>query len=155
MSVGFLNGNFESGSIYPWVPSAPSAAVAIQSNAQFTAPEGQFYLDIQTDYGNRGNSVEQHITGLVPGTEYTFSVQARSGSSSTANYCYASLTVGADDTTSTSIRNDQLPDEWVLLSGTHVATSAEEVIDLAGGCNFSGSSARGHVLFDEVIFVEA
>lgn len=44
------------------------------------------------------------------------------------------------------------PIEWTELKGGYVPKTSEDVLDIIAACTFSGSSATGRVLFDEVAF---
>ncbi|KAL4884980.1 hypothetical protein BJY04DRAFT_181051 [Aspergillus karnatakaensis] len=158
MSAIVANAGFESGNIFPWAVVGavyPNTAVITPSNPSYSAFAGDFYSDLQSAPGNRANTISQHITGLVPGTNYTVSVQALSTSNSNgANYCSAGISTGVKNQTIGIAQASPAPEQWGELSGWYVADGTEDVLNLWAGCTFSGSSYTGHVLFDEVSFVE-
>ncbi|KAL4799447.1 hypothetical protein BDV19DRAFT_355164 [Aspergillus venezuelensis] len=149
------NPSFESGVLAPWTPHAANVAQVVASNAEYQAFEGDYYLDLQTAVGNRGNTISQVITGLIPGTTYTVSIQTRTRGQGGANYCSTYLYAGNNATTGAIASEIDTPNEWFALEGEYVAKETSEVLNVVGGCTFSGSSYTGHVLFDEVVFREA
>ncbi|KAF9889505.1 hypothetical protein FE257_007215 [Aspergillus nanangensis] len=142
------NPSFETGSLSPWWPTAVDVA---QISNGSTAYSGDFYLDLQTAVGNRGNAISQRLTGLHVGANYTFSVQIQTRSPSAANYCGFFAYTGRNATTN-AIASELLyePGEWVQLTGSYVPKRPEDVLHVGGSCTFSGSSYTGHVLLDDI-----
>ncbi|KAL4805439.1 hypothetical protein BDV18DRAFT_140865 [Aspergillus unguis] len=158
MSVNLLtNPGFESGSLSPWAPSAPNVATVVESNADYTPYSGDYYLDLQTAVGNRGNTISQSITNLIPGQNYSVSLQTRTrGEVATANYCSTYVWAGRNATSPTGAIASLLdtPNEWTLLEGWYVPKTSSDLLNVVASCTFSGSSYTGHVLFDEIVFEE-
>ncbi|KAL4953344.1 hypothetical protein BDW69DRAFT_194904 [Aspergillus filifer] len=149
------NPSFESGVLAPWTSHAANVAEVVASNAEYQAFEGDYYLDLQTAVGNRGNTVSQVITGLTPGVTYTVSIQTRTRGEGAASYCSTYLYTGNNATAGAIASLVDTPNEWFTLSGEYTAKTESETLNVVGGCTFSGSSYTGHVLFDEVVFREA
>ncbi|OJJ61364.1 hypothetical protein ASPSYDRAFT_29856 [Aspergillus sydowii CBS 593.65] len=158
MSINLLaNGGFESGSLSPWFASAPNVAVVESSNAEYTPYSGDYYLycfnnNLQTAVGNRGSTVSQSLSGLSPGTNYTVSLQTRTRGAGAANYCSVYVYGGKNATTGAIANIVDTPNEWTELKGGYVPKTSEDVLNIIAACTFSGSSATGRVLFDEVVF---
>ncbi|KAJ5167563.1 uncharacterized protein N7482_006344 [Penicillium canariense] len=66
-----VNPPFESGVLFPWIPSAMNVA---KVNNGTSASSGDYYVDLQTAVGNRGNTISQSLKHLEPRTEYMFGV---------------------------------------------------------------------------------
>ncbi|KAL4906948.1 hypothetical protein BDW74DRAFT_150056 [Aspergillus multicolor] len=153
MSLNLLtNPSFESGSLAPWIPSAPNVATVVASNADYTPYDGDYYLSLRTAVGNRGNTISQSLHNLTPGTNYTVSLATRIPAPNGANYCSVSAYGGFNATTGAIVSLFDVPDEWVSLEGWYVSKTAEDRINFVASCTFSGSSYTGVVLFDEVYF---
>ncbi|OJJ00691.1 hypothetical protein ASPVEDRAFT_82250 [Aspergillus versicolor CBS 583.65] len=155
MSVNLLaNGGFESGSLSPWFASAPNVAVVETSDAEYTPYSGDYYLNLQTAVGNRGNTASQKLSGLSPGINYTVSLQTRTRGAGAANYCSVYVYGGNNATTGAIANIVDTPNEWTELKGGYMPKTSEDVLNIIAACTFSGSSATGHVLFDEVVFAQ-
>ncbi|KAL5364467.1 carbohydrate binding domain protein [Aspergillus floccosus] len=141
------NPSFESGVLAPWFTTVVDVAHVSNGTQAFSA---DYYLDLETAVGNRGNTVSQRIKGLQPGANYTFSLQALTPSYG-ANYCGVYVYMGGNSTTG-AVASTILytKDEWTKVTGSYKARHREEVLHINGGCTFSGSSYTGDVYFDDV-----
>ncbi|CEO59581.1 hypothetical protein PMG11_04254 [Penicillium brasilianum] len=145
-----VNPSFESGSLYPWVPSAVN--VARVSNGT-TAYSGDYYLDLQTAVGNRGNTISQSLKHLEPRAKYTFSASVQVPSPSGSEYCAVYVYMGHNATTG-RIASSQLFTfgEWTSVTGTYSPRRPVETLNIIASCDSEDSSVTGHVWIDEVIF---
>ncbi|PLB44855.1 carbohydrate binding domain protein [Aspergillus steynii IBT 23096] len=141
------NPSFETGTLSPWVASAVDVA---QISTGTPVLDGDYYLNLETAVGNRGNSISQSIKDLTIGANYTFSVKARSPNYG-ANYCGVFAYHGSNSTAG-SIASEQLFDqeEWVEVRGSYRPTTSRDILHVGAYCTFSGSSYTGHILFDDL-----
>ncbi|PYI14880.1 carbohydrate binding domain protein [Aspergillus japonicus CBS 114.51] len=155
MSCNLLtNPSFETGTLSPWFTTVPNVNIATVTNAT-AAYDGEYYLDLKTDYGNRGHSIAQTLTGLQRGTVYDFSAQIQIPGPSGVEYCFVDAYVGANATTGAIVSQQLLPTgEWTTVRGSYQRTGrrAEDVLTLTGSCTSPGSSYVWDVLVDEVVF---
>ncbi|PKX89058.1 carbohydrate binding domain protein [Aspergillus novofumigatus IBT 16806] len=142
------NPSFESGNLFPWFPSALN--VAKISNAT-EAYDGDYYLDLQTAIGNRGNTISQPLRNLDPSIDYTFSVQVQAASPA-ANYCSFYVYMGKNSTTG-FVATDILYNsgEWTSITGHYRPRLAQEYLNIVASCTFEGSSYTGRVFIDDVV----
>ncbi|KAJ5887775.1 hypothetical protein N7495_007816 [Penicillium taxi] len=147
-----VNPSFESGVLYPWVPSAVNVAkVSTGTNAY----GGEYYLNLQTSVGGRTNSISQTLDHLTPHAEYDFNVGVQAVSTG-ASYCSLYVFMGHNSTTG-EIKDSILFNfgEWTSLSGTFVPKKSTQTLTLIAGCDFEDSSLIGSVLLDDVSFTKA
>ncbi|PYH47802.1 uncharacterized protein BP01DRAFT_389710 [Aspergillus saccharolyticus JOP 1030-1] len=150
------NPSFETGSLSPWFTTVPNVNIATVTNAT-TAYDGNYYLDLKTDYGNRGHSIAQAISDLHRGGVYTFTAQIQIPEPSGAEYCFVNAYVGQNATTGLIVSQLLMPTgEWTAVSGeyTRQGLRADDVLTVTGSCTSPGSSYIFDVLVDEVIFAE-
>ncbi|CAI7676615.1 unnamed protein product [Penicillium pancosmium] len=147
-----LNPSFETGLLAPWFPSAVN--VAKVSNAT-SAYDGDYYLNLQTAYGNRGNTVSQHLKHLKPQTEYDFSVQLQVLSGG-VEFCSVYVYMGHNATTGKVASADiSTFGEWQALTGTYKPKRHEGTLSIVAACDSEDSSVTGNVLIDAVSFTGA
>ncbi|KAI9044509.1 carbohydrate binding domain protein [Aspergillus affinis] len=141
------NPSFESGVLSPWVPSAVDVAQISTGTPVF---DGEYYLNLETAVGNRGNEISQCINGLTIGANYTFSMQVRSPNYA-ANYCSV-LAYRGSNSTSGLLASELLftQDEWVEVKGSYRPRHSRDTLHVGASCTFSGSSYTGNVLFDDI-----
>ncbi|PYH84853.1 carbohydrate binding domain protein [Aspergillus uvarum CBS 121591] len=155
MSCNLLtNPSFETGTLSPWFTTVPNVNIATVTNAT-AAYDGEYYLDLKTDYGNRGHSIAQTLTGLQRGTVYDFSAQIKIPGPSGVEYCFVDAYVGANATTGAIVSQLLEPTgEWTTVRGSYKRTGrrVEDVLTLTGSCTSPGSSYVWDVLVDEVVF---
>ncbi|GFG03308.1 hypothetical protein IFM5058_01364 [Aspergillus udagawae] len=143
-----VNPSFESGNLFPWFPSA--LKVAKISNAT-EAYDGDYYLDLQTAIGNRGNTISQPLRNLDPSLDYTFSMQVQAASPS-ANYCSFYVYMGKNSTTGFVATNMLFNSgEWASITGHYRPRLAQEYLNIVASCTFEGSSYLGRVFIDDVV----
>ncbi|RAL12169.1 carbohydrate binding domain protein [Aspergillus homomorphus CBS 101889] len=150
------NPSFETGSLSPWFTTVPNVNIATVTNAT-TAYEGNYYLDLKTDVGNRGHSIAQPITELKRGAVYEFTAHVKIPGSSGVEYCFVDAYIGKNATTGLIVSELLMPtDEWATVSGQYKRTKrrAEDVLTISGACTSPGSSYTWNVYLDEVILKE-
>lgn len=109
--------------------------------------------NLQTAYGNRGNTVSQHLKHLKPKTEYEFSVQVQVPSPAGVEYCSVYVYMGHNATVG-NVASAQLFNfgEWESLTGTYKAKRHDEILNIVAACDSEDSSVTGNVYIDEVSF---
>ncbi|CAI7593956.1 unnamed protein product [Penicillium glandicola] len=144
------NPSFETGVLAPWRASAVN--VATISNGT-TAYSGDYYLNLQTAYGNSANSISQGIRHLKPHTEYKFSVQAQVVPSA-VEFCGVFVSLGGRNATiniaAVDISNDGV---WTEVTGSHIPKSENEILSIFASCDSEDSSNTGNVLFDDISLI--
>ncbi|KKK13641.1 hypothetical protein P175DRAFT_0556948 [Aspergillus ochraceoroseus IBT 24754] len=143
------NPSFETGSLAPWAASAANVATILSGS---TAYSGDYYLQLQTAVGNRGNTISQRLTHLDRSKNYTVTVEAQVAAYS-ATYCFVSLYMGHNSTTGL-IASDVIDatGEWTEVRGYYVPEHASEVLHIVASCDLEDPSYVGNVLLDDVIF---
>lgn len=167
-----VNPSFESGSLYPWVPSTINVAKVSNGTSAYS---GNYYLsvllsrillfffnenhladakssDLQTAVGNRGNTISQSLKHLEPRAKYTFSASIQAPSPSGFEYCSVYVYMGRNATTG-QIASTQLFTfgEWTSVTGTYSPRRSEETLNIIASCDSEDSSVTGHVWIDDVI----
>ncbi|KAJ5497018.1 hypothetical protein N7463_009005 [Penicillium fimorum] len=145
------NPSFETGILAPWHPSAINVA---KINNGAIAYSGDYYLDLQTAVGNRGNTISQGLRNLKPHMEYKFSVQAQVPSPSGSEYCSVYVYMGRNATIG-SIASAQLFNfgEWTEVTGSYVPKRENDILSIVAACDSEDSSVTGHILFDDISFI--
>ncbi|KAJ5456138.1 uncharacterized protein N7458_003721 [Penicillium daleae] len=168
-----VNPSFESGSLYPWVPSAVNVAKVSNGTSAYSGDyylsvpgfwisfswwtvqliDAHIYSDLQTAVGNRGNTISQSLKHLEPRTKYTFSASVQVPSPSGSEYCDVYVYMGRNATTG-RIASSQLFTfgEWTSVTGTYFPRRPEETLNIIASCDSEDSSVTGRVWIDDVIF---
>ncbi|CAG8123542.1 unnamed protein product [Penicillium salamii] len=143
------NPSFETGILSPW--HAPINVATITNGS--TAYSGNYYLNLQTAVGNRGNTISQGLRHLKRHTQYKFSVQAQLPSPSGSEYCSVYVYIGRNATVG-NIASAQLfhPGEWMEVAGSWVPRREQDVLSIVAACDSEDSSVTGNVLLDEIVF---
>ncbi|KAJ5094964.1 hypothetical protein N7532_007255 [Penicillium argentinense] len=145
-----LNPSFETGTLKPWFSSAVNVAKVTSGTSAYS---GEYYLNLQTAVGNRGNTISQHLKHLKPHEKYDFSVQVQVPSPSGSEYCSVYVYMGRNATIG-AIASTQLFDleEWTALTGTYTAKRSDDILNIVVACDSEDSSVTGNVLIDDVNF---
>jgi len=109
--------------------------------------------NLQTAYGNRGNTISQHLKHLKPRSEYDFSVKVQVPSPGGVEFCSVYVYAGKNATigkiASAEVFNFG---EWETLTGTYKAKRPEEILSIVAACDSEDSSVTGNVWIDDIIF---
>ncbi|KAJ5742416.1 uncharacterized protein N7511_011435 [Penicillium nucicola] len=145
------NPSFETGVLNPWHASAVD--VAKISNGT-TAYSGEYYLNLQTAVGNRGNTISQSLQHLKPRSKYDFSAQVQVPSPSGSSYCSVYVYSGKNATVG-AIASAQLFNfgEWTGISGSYIPRRDHDVLNIVAACDSEDSSVTGNVLIDNVSLI--
>ncbi|KAJ6139386.1 hypothetical protein N7471_005872 [Penicillium samsonianum] len=145
------NPSFETGLLAPWHASAVNVAKISNGTIAYS---GDYYLNLQTAVGNRGNTISQGLRHLKPHTEYKFSVQAQVPSPSGSSYCSVYVYAGRNATVG-SIASAQLFNfgEWTEVAGSYVPKRENEILSIVAACDSEDSSVTGNVLLDDISFI--
>lgn len=109
--------------------------------------------NLQTAYGNRGNTISQHLKRLKPRSEYDFSVKVQVPSPGGVEFCSVYVYAGKNATIG-KIASAELFNfgEWETLTGTYKAKRPEEILSIVAACDSEDSSVTGNVWIDDIIF---
>lgn len=109
--------------------------------------------NLQTAYGNRGNTISQHLKHLTPRSEYDFNVKVQVPSPGGVEYCSVYVYMGKNATigkiASANIFNFG---EWETLTGTYKAKRPQETLKIIAACDSEDSSVTGNVWIDDIRF---